>query len=587
MHQRAHRKPKTDRPASLAPVTAPVQRATAGRAPYHALPGSVGLALPNRTGLPDGLKTGLENLSGLSMDDVRVHRGSSRPGAIQAHAYTQGNDIHIGPGQERYLAHEAWHVVQQKQGRVAPTLDLGGTPVNDDAGLEREADAMGGKAEHAGNLASPATRTEPRQVAAPDRATAPIQGAWRIVMAGPKTQYFWIDEGEKGKRPDPPQEWSSYKQTNLDRRHVYLVGKQRPQRKKEPALDLAQWIIQYKGSVRAPSDHYNPFGRFKTAKVTSFVRSKTGLVSEEMGGDIRKSLAESDPTFQPPSKHYTSILEGFAKRDFPNKSFINRFGYPVAIATNQKKVLVFVSCNELGATYSDVIPEESRAVLDPNQMGLASDLEWAKGVDEPEFMDDMISSSSSDEVHVPEHVGIKQARSSKITPSTIKAWHGQKRSKQQAEVMGMSAGDAAKNGGFNPKEGKGWEWLHLIAHSMGGIEKLGPQVADNLVAGTSECNTQMIIVEEFLKDLVLKSGGTATLYVGVTMFDAARHIGNKISYDFVIQIKDKKWVYHWTFDCLSRTQPVVAENRQLRSASRVTYGLNSKEQEPVSDDDNN
>jgi hypothetical protein len=25
-------------------------------------------------------------------------------------------DIHIGPGQEKHLAHEAWHTVQQKQG---------------------------------------------------------------------------------------------------------------------------------------------------------------------------------------------------------------------------------------------------------------------------------------------------------------------------------------------------------------------------------------------------------------------------------------------------------------------------------------
>lgn len=31
----------------------------------------------NRTGLPDNLKAGIENLSGYSMDDVRVHYGSA------------------------------------------------------------------------------------------------------------------------------------------------------------------------------------------------------------------------------------------------------------------------------------------------------------------------------------------------------------------------------------------------------------------------------------------------------------------------------------------------------------------------------
>jgi hypothetical protein len=103
--------------------------------------------VPNRTGLPDGLKSGIENLSGLSMDGVMVRYNSPRPAAMQAHAFTQGNEIHVGPGQERHLAHEAWHVVQQAQGRVRPTAELaGGVPLNDDASLEREADAMAARA---------------------------------------------------------------------------------------------------------------------------------------------------------------------------------------------------------------------------------------------------------------------------------------------------------------------------------------------------------------------------------------------------------------------------------------------------------
>jgi|GEM_PF-4818907 len=68
----------------------------------------------NTTGLPGGLKTGIEHLSGHSMDDVKVHYNSSRPAQLQAHAYAQGTDIHLGAGQEKHLPHEAWHVVQQK-----------------------------------------------------------------------------------------------------------------------------------------------------------------------------------------------------------------------------------------------------------------------------------------------------------------------------------------------------------------------------------------------------------------------------------------------------------------------------------------
>lgn len=105
----------------------------------------------NDTGMPDNLKSGIENLSGYSMDDIKVHHNSDKPAQLNAHAYAQGTDIHLAPGQEKHLPHEAWHVVQQKQGRVEPTRQLKqGVPVNDDAGLENEADVMGAKANAAG-----------------------------------------------------------------------------------------------------------------------------------------------------------------------------------------------------------------------------------------------------------------------------------------------------------------------------------------------------------------------------------------------------------------------------------------------------
>ncbi|WP_211236757.1 DUF4157 domain-containing protein [Sporocytophaga myxococcoides] len=105
----------------------------------------------NKTGLPDNLKSGIENLSGYSMDDVKVHRNSDQPAQLNALAYAQGNDIHLGAGQEKHLPHEAWHVVQQKQGRVQPTMQMkGNVDINDDEGLEKEADVMGANALSAG-----------------------------------------------------------------------------------------------------------------------------------------------------------------------------------------------------------------------------------------------------------------------------------------------------------------------------------------------------------------------------------------------------------------------------------------------------
>lgn len=104
-------------------------------------------AKPNNTGLPDNLKSGIESLSGMSMDSVRVHYNSAQPAQLNALAYAQGTDIHVAPGQEQHLPHEAWHVVQQAQGRVQPTMQMKeGVPINDDQGLEREADVMGARA---------------------------------------------------------------------------------------------------------------------------------------------------------------------------------------------------------------------------------------------------------------------------------------------------------------------------------------------------------------------------------------------------------------------------------------------------------
>lgn len=101
----------------------------------------------NKTGLPDKLKSGIESISGYSLDDVKVHYNSSSPSQLHAHAYAQGTDIHIAPGQEKHLPHEAWHVVQQKQGRVKPTMQMNGNvAVNDEPSLEKEADVMGEKA---------------------------------------------------------------------------------------------------------------------------------------------------------------------------------------------------------------------------------------------------------------------------------------------------------------------------------------------------------------------------------------------------------------------------------------------------------
>ena len=147
----------------------------------------------NYTGLPDNLKTGLEYLSGFSMNDVRVHYNSFKPAQMHSLAYTPGTDIHVAPGQEKHLPHEAWHVIQQMQGRVKSTFQMKGVEVNDDAGLEREADERGealGQSRHqavAKDLAIPETLADSSIIQ--PKVGFEFETAVQIVTETPKPQY--------------------------------------------------------------------------------------------------------------------------------------------------------------------------------------------------------------------------------------------------------------------------------------------------------------------------------------------------------------------------------------------------------------
>lgn len=108
----------------------------------------------NQTGMPDTVKQRMEDSFGADFSSVRVHPDSQKAPEVGALAYTQGTDIHFAPGQfkpdssagQQLLGHELAHVVQQAEGRVQPTTEIGGMAVNDDASLENEADVLGEKA---------------------------------------------------------------------------------------------------------------------------------------------------------------------------------------------------------------------------------------------------------------------------------------------------------------------------------------------------------------------------------------------------------------------------------------------------------
>src|SRR5688500_4693107 len=81
-----------------------------------------------RAALPDDLRASMEQRFGVSLADVRVHV-SPEAAAMGAEAFTRGNEIVIAPQHyapetstgRALIGHELTHVVQQRQGRVAPT----------------------------------------------------------------------------------------------------------------------------------------------------------------------------------------------------------------------------------------------------------------------------------------------------------------------------------------------------------------------------------------------------------------------------------------------------------------------------------
>jgi hypothetical protein len=106
---------------------------------------------PNK--MPKNVQSKMEGAFNSDFSNVKIHQGS-KASEVGALAYAQGNDIHFAPGQydpgsksgQELLGHELTHVVQQRQGEVKPTTQVNGLAVNDDPGLENEADQMGKRA---------------------------------------------------------------------------------------------------------------------------------------------------------------------------------------------------------------------------------------------------------------------------------------------------------------------------------------------------------------------------------------------------------------------------------------------------------
>lgn len=105
--------------------------------------------------LPDKLQSNMESSLGHDFSNVGIHTNSQQAVQMNARAFTQNEQVHFAPGEfnpnsskgQNLIGHEFTHVAQQRAGVVKPTKVLQkGVAINDNAGLENEADNFGRKA---------------------------------------------------------------------------------------------------------------------------------------------------------------------------------------------------------------------------------------------------------------------------------------------------------------------------------------------------------------------------------------------------------------------------------------------------------
>ncbi|MFN8396087.1 MAG: DUF4157 domain-containing protein [Bacteroidia bacterium] len=118
--------------------------------------------------LPEEVRGKMESVIGTDFSGVKVHANSDKAVEAGALAYTQGSEIHFAPGQydpnskqgQELLAHELTHVQQQSENRVKSNGEVAGMPLNDDKGLEKEADDVASRVAGADMSASPSRATK-------------------------------------------------------------------------------------------------------------------------------------------------------------------------------------------------------------------------------------------------------------------------------------------------------------------------------------------------------------------------------------------------------------------------------------------
>lgn len=459
----------------------------------------------NSTGLPDQLKEGVEAMSGVSLNSVRVHYNSSQPAQLNALAYAQGSDIHVAPGQERHLPHEAWHVVQQAQGRVRPTMQMklgqlkSSVPVNDDVGLEREADVMGARAlAQGGDTAPGAGDDRIRQTSPPARDAMPRQ-----LHVAPETR----PDVAKRKRPRfDDARWERSADTSfMDLNWPLMAGRAyetinvaRPNLEQDEEIaELDALEAELDNLVRAGNRHIRTFDTTDPWDRVAINNTLKGDMTNVTGvlARIQEKFVVTEGGFSAKGRA-TAIDNVDISED--NQGAVGRDDSFINTITIGDELL----SDRVGVTK----PVTAAA---PGAVRLLVDGGVYNGTDDRSFYNDAMTA-----LNVPQ------------TANDISAFAARPRGLGQQVAMNNTNARgyawATGTGGWNTTQ---WEWLHIRGASLGGETD-----ATNLVVGTRDANTHMIPFESNLKSLAKMAREDDYFYrLNVTWDVAGRQLRHRVS----------------------------------------------------------
>ena len=155
--------------------------------------------------LEPSTRAGMEQALAVDLSSVRIHTDGAAAAsaqAVQAHAYTVGEDVVFGPGQyqpgstagQRTLAHELTHVVQQRNGPVSGTPTGDGISLSDPSdSFERAAEAnadriMSGSPSNILSTAAGVSSSVQREETPPEEEEQTAQGTWAQRDVAPEEQ---------------------------------------------------------------------------------------------------------------------------------------------------------------------------------------------------------------------------------------------------------------------------------------------------------------------------------------------------------------------------------------------------------------